>query len=356
MLVIKRAFPLLLCMLLCAAVLPLGAAAASGPPFISLSAETAAPGEEVSVSVELTENPGLMVMQFSISYDHSALELIGAAGVGITGWNANGDNILWLGDADSSFNGTILRLNFRVKESAPAGETPVTLLCGSGEMGNHNEEAFVPLITAGSVIITGSASSGSSTGSEMSGSGDSDPSLPESGGPSAPGGASTPKIPFTDVPLSSYYFTAVAWAYENEITDGRGIDTFDPAGTCNRGEAVTFLWRAAGRPEPTSSDNVFEDVRPEDYFFKPVLWAVEKGIIFGTDETHFSPKQTCSTAHIITMIYRALGIGPDGWYQEAGDWANGSGLLNGTGLLVDPAENCPRSAMVTFLYRWSQRS
>jgi len=120
MLVIKRAFPLLLCMLLCAAVLPLGAAAASGPPFISLSAETAAPGEEVSVSVELTENPGLMVMQFSISYDHSALELIGAAGVGITGWNANGDNILWLGDADSSFNGTILRLNFR---AAAAAET-----------------------------------------------------------------------------------------------------------------------------------------------------------------------------------------------------------------------------------------
>ncbi|MCR4771640.1 MAG: hypothetical protein K5855_04950, partial [Oscillospiraceae bacterium] len=190
MLVFKRTVSLFLCLLLCAAFLPFGAAAA-GAPLVSLSDETAAPGEEVTVTVDLAENPGLMVMAFHISYDHSVLELIGAAGVGLSGWDASGDNILWLGNRDSDFNGTILRLVFRVQESAPAGETPVTLVCGAGDMGNYNEETFVPAITAGSVTVTGTTApaDGSTTAPADGGA-----TAPADGGTTAPadGGTTAP--------------------------------------------------------------------------------------------------------------------------------------------------------------------
>ena len=116
---------------------------------------------------------------------------------------------------------------------------------------------------------------------------------------------------------------------------------------------MTFLWRAAGKPEPASLNNPFTDVSEKDYFFKAVLWAVERGITRGTDATHFSPQETCSSAEIVTFVYRALDVGTDGWYQIARDWADTVGLLDGTGLTVSPDEVCPRGAMVTFLYRWS---
>ena len=358
----QRICLVLLCLALCAALLPSASLAAGDEIRLSLSDVTAAPGESVTVDVELSDNPGLMVISLQVSYDHSLLSLTGAAGVGLKGWDLKDDRALWLGDGDSGYNGTILQLNFRVAETAAAGKTAVSLVCAPGDIGNHEEQTFTPVITAGSVTITGNQS-GESAGEaeepEPSGSGGSGGSAggsSHSSGASGSAPAGAPSIPFTDVPTGAYYYSAVAWAYENGITTGRSSDTFDPAGTCSRAEAVTFLWRAAGRPEPASLQNPFEDVSSEDYFYKPVLWAVEKGIIFGTDATHFSPRMTCSTAHIITIIYRALGIGTDGWYREAGDWANFSGLLKDTDLLVDPDENCPRGAMVTFLYRWSQRS
>ena len=345
-----------LCLVLIAFILPNAALAANvsaDTPIITLSNETAKPGEDVTVAVDISENHGLMVMLFQISYDHSRLSLTGAAGVGMAGWDVNGDTVLWLGDADSYFNGTILELRFRVSEQASSGTVPVTLLCDNGGMGNHDETVFHPAITAGSVTVQASSSPGTQEAPQTPGSLiPSTPTEPATPSTTLP---SVPEIPFTDVYVGTYYYTAVAWAYQNGITNGRSFDTFDPAGTCTRAEVVTFLWRAAGSPEPESLANPFADVKAEDYFFRPVLWAVENGITRGTDVSHFSPHETCTTAHIITFIYRALGIGSDGWYREAGDWANGSGLLNDTGLLVDPAENCPRSAVVTFLYRWAQR-
>ena len=351
---IKQITALLLCLALIIIGLPRAArAAGEAVPVITLSEATAKPGEDVTVAVDLSENPGLMVMLFQVSYDHSRLLLTGAAGVGLTGWDVNGDTVLWLGDADSDFNGRILELRFRVSEQAPAGLVPVTLLCGSGGMGNREETAFHPAITAGGVTVQAGSASGTPETPPVPAS--PIPSASPEPEPAVPARPSLPEIPFTDVYAGTYYYTAVVWAYQNGITNGRSFDTFDPAGTCTRAEVVTFLWRAAGSPEPESLVNPFADVKAEDYFYRPVLWAVEKGITRGTDATRFSPRETCTTAHIITFIYRALGIGSDGWYREAGDWANGSGLLEDTGLLVDPAENCPRSAVVTFLYRWAQR-
>ncbi len=159
--------------------------------------------------------------------------------------------------------------------------------------------------------------------------------------------------PFIDVSSADYYYEAVMWAYHSDpqVTNGVSDDKFGPERNVTRGQTVTFLWRAMGCPEPKSTKNPFVDVKSSDYFFKAVLWAVEKGITNGTDETHFSPKKTCSTAHIITFLYRTLGIGADGWYKEAGAWAKGAGLLDGLTLEVSPKVICPRADVVLFLYR-----
>lgn len=305
-------------------------------PRFTLSAETAGPGEDVSVSVELSDNPGLMVMMLRVGYEPSVLTLTGVTGAGLSGWDRNGNTVLWLGNADSSYNGTILKLNFRVSPTAEAGETAVTLSCGRGDVGNHDEETFLPIFAAGSVTVQADG-------------------VPGGSGEAPQEELNAAELPFTDVPADAYYYGAVAWACQNGVTNGRSSDTFDPAGVCTRAEAVTFLWRAAGKPEPASLENPFEDVREGDYFYRAVLWAAERGITYGRDGSHFAPHKLCSTAEIVTFVYRAAGVGTDGWYGEAAEWANGAGLLNDTGLLVDPAEQCPRSAVVTFLYRAQSR-
>ena len=167
------------------------------------------------------------------------------------------------------------------------------------------------------------------------------------------GGAAEPaaETPFTDVPEGSYYIDAVDWAYNTGVTTGTSDTTFDPEGSCTRGQVVTFLWRAAGEPEPESLDNPFGDVKETDFFYKAVLWAVEQGITKGTGETTFSPNETCSSAHIITFLYRVMGVGADGWGADSRDWAFGNGLTADTGLEIAANEDCPRSAVVAFLYR-----
>ena len=159
--------------------------------------------------------------------------------------------------------------------------------------------------------------------------------------------------PFEDVASYDLTYDAILWAYyaSPQVTNGIDKTHFGPDRTVTRGQAVTFLWRAAGCPEPTATANPFVDVASDAYYYKPVLWAVEMGITNGTDATHFTPDQTCSTAHIITFLYRTMGLGANGWYEVAEAWAIGAGLLENVGLSVDPREQCPRSCVVLFLYR-----
>ena len=105
---------------------------------------------------------------------------------------------------------------------------------------------------------------------------------------------------------SQYYFDPVYWAVDKGITTGSTPTTFNPGAGCTRAQVVTFLWRAAGKPEPTSTTNPFEDVAADQYYYKAVLWAVEKGITKGTSETKFSPDSTCTRAQIVTFLYRAM--------------------------------------------------
>ncbi len=161
--------------------------------------------------------------------------------------------------------------------------------------------------------------------------------------------------PFTDIKASDYFFDAVIWAKDTGITVGTTANTFSPYDTCTRAQGITFLWRAAGKPTAKNKVNPFTDVKTTDYFYDAVLWGVEEGIVVGTSKTTFTPNQTCSSAHIITMLFRAMKIGTNGWYEEARTWAKGEGLLDGTKFVVSPEEPCPRAGIVYFLYMFYEK-
>ena len=154
------------------------------------------------------------------------------------------------------------------------------------------------------------------------------------------------------------------WAAENGITTGTTATTFDPNGTCLRGHVVTFLWRAMGSPEPVTTANPFDDVKPGDYFYKAVLWAYENGITTGIDATHFDPTGVCNRAQVVTFLWRAMGkpessaqvdfsdVVAGQFYSTAVAWAVEKGITNGMGDgTFGVGSNCNRAQVVTFLYR-----
>ena len=169
---------------------------------------------------------------------------------------------------------------------------------------------------------------------------------------------------FTDVPAGAFYFDPVAWAVEEGITTGATATTFNPNGTCQRAVVVTFLWRAAGCPSPTSSKNPFTDVKPTDFFYEAVLWAVEQGITNGTSANEFSPYKECNRAQVVTFLWRSQGspasnaevaftdVVPGQFYAAAVAWAVEKGITNGMGDGTFGINSiCNRAQVVTFLYR-----
>ena len=112
---------------------------------------------------------------------------------------------------------------------------------------------------------------------------------------------------FQDVKPGMYYYDPVLWAVENEITNGVSATLFAPENVCTRDQIVTFLWRAQGRPEPRSSANPFSDVKNGEYYFKAVLWAVEQNITNGMSEHLFGPAEPCTRAQVATFLWRAAG-------------------------------------------------
>ena len=172
-------------------------------------------------------------------------------------------------------------------------------------------------------------------------------------------------LDFTDVPLGSFYYDSVSWAVENNITNGLTATEFGPTASCNRAHVVTFLWRSAGCPEPTSTENPFVDVKEGDFFHKAVLWAVENGITNGIDATHFGPSVPCNRAQVVTFLYRAMqspAVGTTAcpftdvvagqWYEPAVLWAVENGITNGLSADTFGVDTtCNRAQVVTFLYR-----
>lgn len=168
--------------------------------------------------------------------------------------------------------------------------------------------------------------------------------------------------PFADVATDAYYYDAVKWAVNKGITNGVSETLFGPDQACTRAQIVTFLWRAAGSPEPKSGSN-FADVAADAYYAKAVAWAVENGITKGTSETTFHPDETCTRAQGVTFLYRALGklaaaqagftdVAADSYYADAVNWAAENGVTKGISeTLFGPDGSCTRAQIVTFLYR-----
>ena len=174
----------------------------------------------------------------------------------------------------------------------------------------------------------------------------------------------TRENPFTDVPENSYFIDPVLWALENGITKGVDANRFGSNYKCVRSQAVTFLWRAAGSPEPTLTESPFVDVKEGDFYYEAVLWALENGVTKGIDATHFGADVQCNRAQIVTFLYRAMGapevegetsfvdVESGVYYEIPVIWAVSNGIVKG----VDdthfaPAGICTRAQMVTFLYR-----
>ena len=171
--------------------------------------------------------------------------------------------------------------------------------------------------------------------------------------------------PFVDVAGDAYYAPAVEWALKNEVTDGTSDTTFSPDAGCTRAQIVTFLWRAAGCPEPAGMSS-FTDVSADAYYAKAVAWAAEQGITEGTGGGKFSPDAVCTRGQIVTFLWRAekspavgtanpfTDVEADAYYAGATNWAVENGITEGTGdgTTFSPANDCTRAQIVTFLYRF----
>ncbi len=171
--------------------------------------------------------------------------------------------------------------------------------------------------------------------------------------------------PFEDVPEDEYYTDAVIWAYEKGITSGVDETHFRPEQSCTRGQVVTFLWRAEGKPEAKSEECPFMDLNPSDYYYDAVLWAYENGIANGMEENYFKPDETVTRGQFVTFLHRTKGKPasqlesspfvdvPEGeYYTDAVLWAYENDITTGTDdSHFSPEAPCNRGDVVTFLYR-----
>jgi len=177
--------------------------------------------------------------------------------------------------------------------------------------------------------------------------------------------------PFLDVTYDNkkpYYYDPVMWAYENGIVAGTTATLFSPEKGCTRGQAMTFLWRAAGEPEPSNNNHPFTDLVEGKFYMTPVIWAVEEGITTGKTETTFAPELICTRGQIVTFLWKSCGmpepeleenpfedVKAGAYYEDAVLWAMEKGITAGrTETTFEPNEPCTRAQIVTFFYRLNQ--
>ncbi len=176
--------------------------------------------------------------------------------------------------------------------------------------------------------------------------------------------AETQGFQFEDVPKSKYYYHPVQWAVEKKITAGTGPKQFSPDNPCTREQIVTFLWRAAGSPEPCQQTNPFLDVPDRKYFYRAVLWAQEQGITAGVGGFLFGAGQDCTRAQVVTFLWRLAGspapesadnpfidVAEGKYYYTAVLWAVQNGITCGKDSThFSPDDTCTRAEVVTFIY------
>ena len=397
-------------------------AAPGAAPMMTVGSASGAPGETVEVAVELGNNPGISSAVLEIDFDDTRLTLLSAA-IGEkfnTGAyaNINLPYVTFVRSDDVAENTVLLTLIFEIKEDAEMGDAYVTILYEEGDITNYDEEDVNFEVMPGIISVEcGHAAKTAvpaknadcehegnrlyyvcdSCGVVLKADGVTETTvaaetivaLGHAWGnwvviqkPTASVEGVEERIctrcghaeqrtvaklenPFNDVAPGSFYYEPVMWAVENGITNGTSATTFGPNDQCMRAHVVTFLWRAVGCPEPTKTDNPFVDVKPGDFYYKPVLWAVENGITSGMDATHFGPTAYCNRAQVVTFLYRTMGSPevdatrnpfvdvPTGqWFTAPVLWAVENGITNGlSSTAFGPNSICNRAQIVTFLYR-----
>ena len=175
---------------------------------------------------------------------------------------------------------------------------------------------------------------------------------------------------FNDVREEAFYYPAVCWAVQNNITRGTSSTTFSPESACTRAQMITFLWNLAGRPEPSSATNPFSDIKKENWYYKAVLWAVENHMTTGTTKTTFSPDTNCTRAQAITFLWH-MQAQPDSdafknpfsdvkegkWYEKSVTWAADKGITIGTSdNIFSPDTPCTRAQSITFIYKMAKQT
>ena len=247
-----------------------------------------------------------------------------------------------------------------VSSSTPAGT--YSIVWTNRGMTFSGEENYDLTRTETGVLTVTAKSGGSVGGGGGSSSGGGSVSVP-----TVPTTPAKPEAPaFSDVSTGAYYHDAVKWAAEKSITGGTGDGKFSPNRPCTRAQIVTFLWRAAGSPEPQGAAG-FADISADAYYVKAVAWAVENGVTSGTEDGRFSPDQPCTRAQSVAFLYRAAGapavsggsgfddVAESAYYAAAVAWAQANGVTGGLGNgLFGPGNGCTRAQIVTFLYRTYQ--
>lgn len=170
---------------------------------------------------------------------------------------------------------------------------------------------------------------------------------------------------FSDVDQNEYFYTPIQWAIQGGITSGIGGNKFGPLNPCTRAQVMVFLWRAAGSPAPASTDNPFDDVNSDDYFYNAVLWAAEKKITAGVTDNSFGPNQTCTRGQIVTFLWKFRScpepeypdsgfrdVATNDYYAKPVAWALENGITLGVGSgRFAPNDTCLRGQVMTFLYQ-----
>lgn len=240
------------------------------------------------------------------------------------------------------FTVIVQRAGAAVTEAAGAGSYEIYITCVAGT----KYDAQATPLKIGSVQIKSLPSNGSTASIGK-------PAIRDTG-----------IVEFADVRPGSYYYDAVRWAVENDITSGTSDDLFSPDAACTRAQVITFLWRATGSPQPVSRTNPFTDVPSNAYYRDAVLWAVEQGITNGVSATRFDPDATITRGQMAALLYRTAGtpavsggssfvdVGASAYYSKAVAWAYQNDIASGTGAnRFSPNAICTRAQIVTFLYR-----
>lgn len=281
----------------------------------------------------------------------------------LTGANLN-DGIKLSADEDDSITATTTGTDTEQKAtiSFPANTTGADVVYTiANDVDTQTVTVTIAKASGGGSTGGGSTGGGSTGGGSTGGGSTGDGST---GGGSTGGGSTEGTTnSFIDVTSRDYYYDAVLWAVENGVTNGTSATTFSPDADVTRAQMVTFLWRAAGSPEPQSSVNPFTDVSSSAYYYDAVLWAVENGITNGTSATTFGPESAVSRAQAVTFLWRSASspvvsggsfadVADDAYYAQAVAWAVANGITNGTGgNSFSPDQIVSRAQAVTFLYR-----